>query len=157
MSKLTFVVAVSLVAGTLAACGTDSKGDPPLFPADYTSTYQEVRNCRFSLEHDLLYIRVLASPEALTPYSQRMAPFPTGAIVIKEEYAMDDMTCSGPIQFITAMEKLDDGSSPMTMDWHWQKVDGKRHVINSDDMSCINCHMGCGVPPDGYLGTCTMP
>ena len=76
---------------TGAACTTDL--GPPLFPVDYTTTYQQVRNCRFSLEHDLVRVRVLASPEALTPYTGRSQPFPTGAIVLKEQYKNSDTSC----------------------------------------------------------------
>jgi hypothetical protein len=148
----------ALSLGVLTACGNDSApSEPPLFPVDYLATYQEVRNCRFSLEHDLLYVRVLASPEAVTPYTGRMAPFPTGAIVVKEEYGENDTTCAGPITFFTAMEKLDVGSSPATLDWHWQKVDANRRTISSDATSCIHCHSNCAQPPDGYDSTCEMP
>jgi len=139
-------------------CGDDGKGEPPLFPADYTATYQEVRNCRFSLDHDLLHIRVLAAPDALTPYVDRAAPFPTGAIVLKEQYGQDDTTCAGPLVNFTVMEKLDVASSPATLDWSWQKVGADRHTLKVDIKSCTSCHSDCGKPANnGYDGTCTVP
>jgi hypothetical protein len=146
-----------VIALALAACGTDAPTEPPVFPADYASTYQEVRNCRYSLEHDSMYIRVLASPTALAPYMNRTAPFPTGAVVVKEEYGITDTTCSQGIKFWTVMEKLEDATSPSTLDWHWQRVDKSRHTSQLDGMNCLACHMNCLTPPDGYDYTCTMP
>jgi len=151
--------ALALIAA-LAACGTDAKPlEPPVFPADYASSYTEVRNCRGPSEHDLMYIRVLASPDAVTAYQGRTAPFPTGSIVIKEEYDVSDMTCSGAIQVWTVMEKLDDASSPGTLDWHWQKVDSHRTTKSVDDPTCINCHTTCTPTGSrgGYDFTCTAP
>jgi hypothetical protein len=146
-----------LVAGSLCACGDDGGGDPPLVPADYAATYEEVRSCRFSVEHDLTRIRIVAAPDALAPYRTRSAPFPTGAIVLKEEYDSADMTCAGPIIEFTVMQKLDAGSSPDTLDWAWQKVGVDRRVKTTDLMRCIRCHTGCGKPPEGHDGTCAMP
>jgi len=151
-----------LVAQALLACGgddggDDGGGDPPVFPADYAATYQQVRGCRFSLEHDLVRIRVLASPDALTPYNGRTAPFPAGAIVLKEEYAETDTACAGPVVSYTVMQKLAVGSSPATLDWTWQEVDANRRTLSRDDRSCTSCHSDCGRPPEGYDGTCTVP
>ncbi len=146
-------LAVMLLAA--ASCSGDA-GKPVIFAADYAATYTEVRNCRPSVEHGPVNIRVLAAPDALDAYETRAAPFATGAILLKEEYPDADTTCAGPIKDWTVMEKLDDGSAPATLDWHWQKVDAKRHVMMDDDMTCIACHTNCG-PPDGYLHTCTAP
>ena len=151
------VVPLALVV--LAACGTEPKPEPPVFPADYATTYQEVRNCRGPSEHDLNYIRVLASPDAVTAYTGRIAPFPTGSIVLKEEYDINDMTCSGPIVVWTVMAKLDDGSAPATLDWQWQKVDSHRNTVNTDINKCVSCHTTCTPTGSrgGYAYTCTMP
>ena len=146
--------AVLVVA--LVACGSDPKTEPPIFPTDYATTYREVRNCRPSVEHGPVNIHVLASPDAFTPYKMRAAPFPTGAILLKEEFAESDTACAGPIKQWTVMEKLDDGTSAATLDWHWQKVDSKRKTIMDDDQTCIACHTMC-VAPQGYLHTCTDP
>jgi len=145
---------LSIAVALTAACGGDVK---PLFPADYATTYQEVRNCRPSVEHGPVNVHVLASPDALVPYTGRAEPFPEGAILVKEEFAEADTTCSGAIRAWTAMEKLADGSSPATLDWHWQKLDPGRHVTMDDDVTCTRCHQGCDPPPDGYLYTCTAP
>ena len=145
-----------LVAHVLFGCGSASE-EPVVFPADYAATYQQVRTCRFSLDHDLIYIRVLASPDALAPYTGRAAPFPAGAIVLKEQYGDSDTTCAGPIVNFTVMQKLDVGSSPAMLDWDWQKVTADHHPVDTEIMRCTQCHMGCGKPPEGYDGTCTVP
>ena len=139
----------------VAACSGDAS--KPLFPTDYASTYTEVRNCRPSVEHGAVTIRVLAAPDALVPYTGRTQPFPTGAILLKEEYADSDDTCAGPIKQWTVMQKIADGSAPTLLDWHWQKVDAKHHVILEDDDTCIACHQMCDAAHGGYLNTCTVP
>jgi hypothetical protein len=143
----------------LTACPDDGDdgGPEPDFPADYASSYTEVRNCRPSGDHDLNNIRILADPNALDPYQNRVEPFPVDAVVLKEEYDFGDLTCSGPIKQWTVMRKLEAGSSPDTLDWAWQRVDLQRRVVDEDKPLCIGCHQGCGVPPEGYEGTCAIP
>ncbi len=86
-----------------------------------------------------------------------MLPFPVNAVVLKEEYDLGDIDCSGDIVQWTAMRRLATGSSPELLDWEWQRVDADREVLDEDAMRCISCHQGCGQPPDGYGGTCAMP
>ena len=149
-------VFAALAAHALLAC-SGGEGEAPVFPEDYATTYQEVRNCRFSLEHDLTRMRVLASPEALAIYQGRTGPFPAGAIVLKEQFDSADMSCSGPILHYTVMEKLAPGSSPATLDWSWQKV-SKDHVTMTTEITrCVQCHTGCGDAPEGHDGTCAVP
>lgn len=139
----------------LASCGTDDS-EPALFAANYASTYTQVRNCRRSLDHDLTFIRVLASPDGFDAYSTRMSEFPPGAVVLKEQYDGDDMTCADEILTFTVMKKLPVGSSPETLDWAWQETDGDRKVLETNGRNCIRCHTPC-VAPDGYDRTCTVP
>jgi hypothetical protein len=54
------------------------------------------------------------------------------------------------------MTRLAPGSSPATLDWYWQDVDASRRVVTENDARCIGCHTTCGVPPEGYQGTCTV-
>ncbi|HWU88055.1 MAG TPA: cytochrome P460 family protein [Kofleriaceae bacterium] len=147
------------VGRLLAACGGDDGGggDPPLFPADYAATYQQVRNCRNSLDHDLMRIRVLASPDALQPYTGRTAPFPAGAIVLKEQYADSDTACAGPIVKFTVMQKLEGDGPAGSLGWSWQEVNADRRVNTESIARCTGCHADCGKPPEGYAGTCTVP
>ena len=141
---------------TLCACGggDDQKA---IFPADYASSYVQVRPCRSSPDHDLNNVRVLADPLALEAYMMRDRPFPTGAVVLKAEYDPSDTTCTGPITMWTVMVQLAVGSAPSMLDWHWQKVDASGTVATDNDPRCYGCHTTCGVPPDGYMGTCSVP
>jgi hypothetical protein len=127
-----------------------------LFPANYATSYTEVRDCRSSTEHELANVRVLADPAALGPYQGRDADFPVGSIVLKEEYEFGDATCIGSIVRWTVMQRLAAGTSPDTLDWAWQDVEASRRVKSVDEPRCIGCHTTCGVPPDGYQGTCTV-
>jgi len=139
------------------SCGEDGDDGPaPLFPSDYRDGYTEVRDCRGSGEHELNNIRVLADRAALAAYRDRQQDFPEGSVVLKEEYGFADPACSGePIRW-TLMARLASGSSPETLDWYWQDVDAARRVISENDSRCVGCHQGCGQPPEGYLGTCTV-
>jgi hypothetical protein len=124
-----------------------------VFPRDYASTYQEVRDCRRSPDHDLNYIRVLASPDAAEPYQGRVLPFPVGAVVLKEEYADD--TCQDLDRF-TVMRKEVAGYAPESGDWSWQRVSRDHEVEPTDVDRCIGCHLLCA-PIDGYDFTCAVP
>ena len=41
--------------------------------------------------------------------------------------------------------------------WTFQRVNPDRTVESEDDSRCIGCHAECGVPPDGFDGTCAVP
>jgi hypothetical protein len=142
-------IAMCCLAMALAACGDDA-----LFPADYADTYTEVRNCRRSSDHDLHYIRVLADPDALAPYRDRLAPFPVGSIVLKEEYDFADGDCTGPILEWTVMQKT---ASAARLGWHWQRVDADGAIKTDNSSLCSNCHSGCTPDVDGYDATCAVP
>lgn len=145
-----------LGGGWLAlACGDEPAPEQPLFPADYASSYVEVRDCRASTDHDLTRVRVLAAPDTAEAYMARDQPFEPGALVLKAEYAYDDMACAGDIESWTVMRRLAEGSSPETLDWEWQDVDADRRVVSTNDSRCIGCHTSCGIPPGGFQGTCT--
>jgi hypothetical protein len=144
------------VLGCLAlACGDEPAREQPLFPADYASSYVEVRNCRASTDHDLTRVRVLAAPDTAAAYMGRDEPFDPGALVLKAEYDYADTSCEGEIASWTLMRRLVEGSSPQTLDWEWQDVDADRRVVSTNDSRCVGCHTACGMPPGGYQGTCT--
>lgn len=145
----------------LAACSSDEPtadaGPEPLFPANYAASYTLVRDCRLSIEHDISMIRVLADPLALSTYQSRAGEFAEGALLLKEEFGSAAPDCSGPILGWTLMQKLAAGSSPETLDFHWQKVDAQRKIVSDDQARCISCHTGCGSSKEGYLNTCATP
>lgn len=139
----------------LVACSSSS--ETPDFPADYKSSYTEVRNCRLSIDHDGEYVRVLASPSALAPYMNRTDPFPDGAVVVKEQYARTDSTCSGAIQDYSVMMRVENGTAPLLPQWDWQHVDANRNVLSEDIKRCTSCHADCANQGVGYAGTCEEP
>lgn len=143
------------VAALALGCGGGDDGPAPAFPADYAATYVEVRDCRMSSDHDLRYIRVVADPAALAPYRDRAAPFPDGAVVLKEEYEFTDTACAGDVLEWTVMRK--DAAATDGLGWTWQRVDAERTVIEDRPEACVGCHEACGQAPDGYDGTCAVP
>ncbi|HEY4181395.1 MAG TPA: cytochrome P460 family protein [Kofleriaceae bacterium] len=152
--RSTYLFTIALLVG---ACGTDA-AEPSELPADYTTSYTEVRNCRLSIDHDLNFIRVLAAPDALDIYNSRTGDFPVGAVVVKEQFGEDDDTCSGTPSRWTVMKKLAASETPDDLGWKWQQL-GKNQKVDADaDIErCTSCHADCGQSPDGYDGTCTMP
>ena len=154
--RLVAIVVTASSLGAAAGCGDDADGGPAPFPEDYRSTYQEVRDCRFSLEHDLKYIRVLADPEAVEPYVDQFLPFPVGSILVKEQFGDADTSCETLVDF-TVMVKLTLDAAPEDLDWSWYHVSGAFRIVREDVKGCPKCHIDCGFPPMGYDGTCTMP
>lgn len=154
-------LALGLAGLVASACPSGDDGDEggvePDFPEDYAEGYTEVRGCRGSGDHDLHNIRILVDPSGREAYEGRTVPFPEGAVVLKEEYDFGDLACEGEILQWTTMRKLAEGSSPDTLGWAWQTVDAERRVVDEDLPRCIGCHQGCGVAPDGYDWTCSIP
>ncbi len=155
-----------LLALCAVSCGDDSSSGPdaapadagpePLFPASYTGSFSEVRDCRRSGDHDLHYIRVLVDSAAMGPYADRVTPFPEGAIVLKEEYDFSDDSCSGDIVEWTVMVK--NSAATERFGWDWQRVNVDRAVVESNAGRCYGCHSEC--TPDngiGYDYTCAEP
>jgi hypothetical protein len=148
------IIASAWFVASLATVACD-KGPEPIFPADFQSTYQEVRDCRRSGDHDLNHVRVLTAPDAKQAYQSREVPFPAGAIVLKVEYA--DPECTDVAGF-TAMLKEPAGSAPTAGDWFWQRVDARREVLEEGQPArCVGCHRPCQAPAGGYDWTCTEP
>ncbi len=119
---------------------TTPEGPEPILPADYRASYLEVRNCRFSLEHGGVYIRVLASPEAAAAYQANANPLPAGAVIVKEEYGDDQCEASELLRW-RAMRKESPGFDPADGDWHWQYLTARREVVYNDKGTCISCHL----------------
>ncbi len=152
-SLLAFVLVASPYIG---ACGGPSA---PTYvsdlPADYAARFRQVRPCRSSTEHDLDHVTVFADDAAYGPYTGRTDPFPTGAVIVKPEYDLDDKDCSNNIIQWTVMTKLEEGSSPLTNSWRWQRIFSDKKVVKQDDRNCINCHADCA--EYGYAFTCSAP
>ncbi len=152
-------LAVALVAfgAWLAGCGKDSTQpepdpDPPFFPTDYEQTYTEVRDCRFSIEHDGWNITVHANDLALDDYVNGTYPLSEGAVLVKTLHRDDQ--CNEVVGYV-AMEKKEPGFSPSSNDWAWQELDAARVAERTGVLaSCISCHTSC---TNGRDLTCTDP
>lgn len=145
-------IAALFIPSLLLGCSEGSEVQP-LFPASYASSYVEVRDCRSSSDHELNKIRVLADSSALGVYTDRAGSFPEGSILLKEEYDFADGDCTGPVQRWTVMLRTEAAPSG----WRWQDVSVGRIVVEGEEARCVNCHVQCGRPPEGWEGTCTVP
>lgn len=160
------LLAAVVVAG---ACGDDDGGSTdgaqpdaapaPLFDPDYATNYTQVRDCRSSSSHDFHLIVIWADPDAVTPYLDREAPFPVGSVVLKEEFDIGDVDCTGDIVQWSVMQRLEEGTAPaLQLDWFWQKVDRNGEVVTQNEARCFGCHDDCdGDPTDSYFNTCAEP
>lgn len=146
ISELIAAVNVALagcpvVTPTAVPTATPTGGVDPIFPADYRDTFIEVRDCRLSVEHGGVNIRVLANAIAAEPYLRNQDPLPVGSIVVKEEY--DGSACNArDLSRWRAMRKEEPGFDPDDGDWHWQWVDAPSRRVRFDDKAtCIACHV----------------
>jgi DNA-binding beta-propeller fold protein YncE len=118
---------------------TTPEGPEPILPADYRASFVEVRDCRFSLEHGGVYIRVLTNPESAQAYQDNASTLPVGTVVVKEEFG--DARCSdSELLRWRVMRKEAPGFDPVDGDWHWQFLTSRREVIYNDKSTCITCH-----------------
>lgn len=158
---LTRLLFSAVFLSLLTACPPPTPGDAgpdggpvaeAFFPDDVETAFTEVRDCRNSIEHDLVFIRVFADELAHDPYTTHDGGFPEGATVVKAEYADDG--CTDLVGY-TAMQKLVAGASPDALDWRWQEADANRRVSRDGALlQCIGCHERC---EGGYDGACTEP
>lgn len=127
----------------IAAVNAALNGCPlePIFPADYRETFIEVRDCRNSIEHGSVSIRVLANPIAAGPYLRNENPLPVGSIIVKEEYDAPDCGNDADLARWRPMRKEAPGFDPDDGDWAWQWVSApSRTVLLDDKATCIGCH-----------------
>jgi hypothetical protein len=144
---------------TLALTGCPPPPVDPVFPEDYRSSYELVRDCRLSIEHDLVRIQVWANDIARDAYVNRDAELPDGSILVKEEFDGDDVGCADPMIGWTVMRR-EAGFSPSIGDWHWQTLNEEQVVIEDGRISeCYMCHDMCDDDEDdeGFDWTCAVP
>jgi hypothetical protein len=147
----------SLIGSLVLGGCEDAPAPAPLFPADYADSYRLVRDCRNSIEHDMVSIEVFVDPAAETAYVDGVYPFAPGTTLVKREWR--DAACSQPSGY-TAMRRLDDGADPERGDWAWQRLDPDFAVIQSDEIDredidrCVACHQACS---EGRDLACTDP
>lgn len=146
------------LAAFWALLGCDDGADPtpdasaPVFPADWESTYVELRGCRLSIEHELESIRVLADADAAPHFRACLdaegadgagcgAPLAEGAVLLKAQYR--DAACTDLLRW-TAVRR--EAGAPGG-GWRWQSVDADRRVrLDGAPPACISCHETCEGP-----------
>ena len=130
------------------------EGPASILPSDYLATYVEVRDCRFSLEHGGVYIRVLTNPEAAQQYQDEVESLPVGTVVVKEEFS--DAACEqDEIVRYRAMRKEAPGFDSEDGDWHWQFLTPRLEVAEDTKDTCITCHRQADCVRRDYM--CTLP
>jgi hypothetical protein len=140
-----------VLAGTPALACDELESEPSFVPSDFLDSYPEVRDCRYSVDHDGVYVRVYVDPAAEGPYVEGDYPFAPGTIVVKRYFT--DAQCSNPDGY-AAMQKLATGDDPEQLDWRWQELDEELRVIDTDVPRCVSCHQSCTMGRDGV---CTDP
>lgn len=145
----------SVPSPTLTSVATPTPGlvATPIFPASYRNTFAEVRDCRFSVEHGGVAIRVLANPVAAGPYLRDENPLPVGSVVVKEEYVAADCKDDSKLIRWRAMRKETPGFDSDDGDWHWQWVNRDRTVAFDDKQTCIGCHLAPSCVARDYMCT----
>ena len=134
---------VRAVTASLTGC--------PIFPADYRSSYTEVRDCRNSIEHGGVSIRVLTNEVATRPYLDGANPLPEGSVVIKEEFDGPDCEDDELVRW-RVMRKEEPGFE-IDGDWSWQWVDRGGRVVFNDKATCIVCHQEAECLARDYMCT----
>lgn len=136
------VTATLLLATTfMSGCDdTDARAEESFVPADYADAFEEVRDCRFSVEHDAVYVRILAAPAIAEAYRDGRYPFEEGAVIVKEEHRTAD--CNELIG-VTAMQRLRQDDDPELGDWQWQRYDAALRPTDIEPQRCVACHQAC--------------
>jgi hypothetical protein len=136
------------LAAVLAVAGcaqVDSPNPEVVLPVDYRTSFVEVRGCRPSLDH-MTAIVVRTPPDLSEVYDRGPFPFPTGALLVKEQYR--DPQCMDLAEY-NVMKKREEGYAPGGADWQWYRLDERQHVIESGKIArCASCHLSCGGPRD---------
>lgn len=129
--------AVSLLV-TLWGCDQSDFSSEVVLPSNYRETFVQVRTCRSSIDHDLAYVTIWTSPAAAASYDFGPYPFPTGSLIVKEQYV--DPTCS-KLSGFSLMQKGGPRSDPKHGDWRWLRMDSKLRVVEDGKIArCALCH-----------------
>jgi len=129
-----------MLFGQLACADVDAPQPADPLPVDYSSRFVEVLSCRISVEHGLAHVLVRAAPEHADNYrSGGAAPFPEGALIVKEQYA--DGQCRS-LNGYTVMRKELAGYDPAAHDWKWSRLDRRQRLLEEGKLTaCSRCHL----------------
>ena len=141
-SMLALGASAALFALFAAGCPQAAPGDAELiFPANYRTTFVEVRDCRNSIEHGAT-IRVWVNEVGANAYQADQDPLPVGTVVVKEEFGGDDCSNDDDLMFWSVMRKEPAGFDEQARDWRFQEVSAPGRTVTLDGKStCISCHL----------------
>ena len=139
-----------------AGCPPTGVGDgEPIFPANYRSTFIEVRDCRFSVEHAAT-IRVWVNSIGADAYLADENPLPVGTVVVKEEFEGGDCSNDAELTSWSVMRKETAGFDKQARDWRFQEVAAPSRTVTINGKStCIECHTDPGCLARDLM--CTAP
>ena len=141
-----------LLLGLTVACG----GEPPI-PADFETTWSEVRTCDQGTEHDAVTTRIFvndiaepvwkdwadrvaASGNGALPAGE-MIEFPEGSVLLMEEYS--GAACTGSKRW-TKMTRLSGGVDVDNGNWRFETIsadeDGDPDELAPGGDGCFVCH-----------------
>jgi hypothetical protein len=119
----------------------DKAGTSQILTSDPQTSYYQVRSCRLSSGHGSNYMVVLANALAESDYLSGGGPLPQGSVIVAVE--SDQADCSDLTGY-TLMSKDVPGYNPTAGDWHWQRLDDQRDVLQDGRVQgCISCHTQC--------------
>jgi hypothetical protein len=129
------------LTGTHTGSISATRQTSQILPSDYQTRYVPVRSCRLANGHGSNFITVLASPTAASDYLLGNSPLPQGSVIVAAE--SDRADCSTLVGY-TLMFKDVPGYNPAAGDWHWQRLDDQRLVLEDGRVQgCISCHAQC--------------
>lgn len=135
------LASLALLASHGGCEGPDSVPAQPIFPADYRTTFVEVRDCRLSNEHAAT-IRIWANDVGVAAYLARAAVLPEGSIIVKEEFEGLDCSNDAELAFWSVMKKEAAGFDADANDWRFQEISAPNRAVTLDTKAtCIRCHV----------------
>ena len=146
--RLLLLLSSLLFGGCFQQSGNNTS---QLLPPDYQTSFQVARTCRLNVGHGSRYMVVYTNAVADAAYLAGTPPLPQGSTIVTVE--SDKADCTGLTGF-TLMFKDVSGYNPAAADWHWQRLDDQRDVLEDGRLqTCISCHTTCSL--NDY--TCSPP
>jgi hypothetical protein len=146
--RLLFLLSSLLFGSCFQQSGNNTS---QILPPDYQTSAQVARTCRLNVGHASKYMVVYTNAVADAAYLAGTSPLPQASTVVAVE---SDKTDCSTLTGYTLMRKEAPGYNPAAGDWHWQRLDDQRDVLEDGRLqTCISCHTTCSL--NDY--TCSPP
>lgn len=144
--RASYFAALSLASVVTGCEPDDPETIDPIYPADWKSTYIEVRGCRGSPDHDLEFVGLWIDPASQARFDECVKPggtctgaFDAGATFVKPQYS--DPACTDLVRVSAARKEA---GFDAVGGWRWQEVaytGGKAKVTEDGALQqCYGCH-----------------